>query len=46
VVDVADAKGAEAALAGTVGAGDVVLIKGSNSVGLGRLVEVLRWKTA
>jgi UDP-N-acetylmuramoyl-tripeptide--D-alanyl-D-alanine ligase len=42
VVDVADAAAALDALRETLGAGDVVLLKGSNSVGLGRLVTALR----
>ena len=40
-VAVADAHAAEAALAGTIAAGDAVLVKGSNSIGLGRLVAAL-----
>lgn len=45
VVGVADHKEAEAALAGMISAGDAVLLKGSNSIGLGRLVGVLRGRT-
>src|SRR3546814_11164077 len=37
----ADAAAAEQALRDLIGAGDVVLVKGSNSVGLGRLVASL-----
>ena len=42
VVHVADAAGAVAALADVVRAGDTVLVKGSNSVGLARVVAALR----
>ena len=45
VVVVADSKDAEAALTNILTAGDAVLLKGSNSVGLGRLVGVLRGRT-
>ena len=38
---VADAAAAEAALAGIVAAGDCILVKGSNSVGLAALVASL-----
>ena len=41
VQHLADASAAEAALGGILAAGDAVLIKGSNSVGLGRLVSAL-----
>lgn len=40
-VHVADADAAEAALAGRIAPGDVLLVKASNSVGLGRLVARL-----
>jgi UDP-N-acetylmuramoyl-tripeptide--D-alanyl-D-alanine ligase len=42
VVHVADATAAVSALAGVVSAGDTVLVKGSNSVGLARVVAALR----
>lgn len=42
VVCVSDNAGAETALEGAIAAGDAVLLKGSNSVGLGRIVGVLR----
>lgn len=40
-----DAQAAEQVLNQLISSGDVVLIKGSNSIGLGRLVETLRGKT-
>ena len=45
-VHVADAKAAHEALAGFIAPDDVVLIKGSNGVGLSRVVAALRGDTA
>lgn len=46
VIAVADDMAAEAMLETVLAAGDVVLLKGSNSTGLGRLVGVLKGRTA
>jgi UDP-N-acetylmuramoyl-tripeptide--D-alanyl-D-alanine ligase len=45
VVEVADADGALAALEGTLGPDDAVLVKASRAVGLERVAEVLRGGT-
>lgn len=42
VVRVSDAAGARAALSDIIAAGDAILLKASNSVGLGRIASALR----